>query len=433
MRKQLSLIDFLLIWVGIFSPLCILQVSRIAWSIILLIAYMVAIILSSKKIVLFSIRFYSILGFLSIITMTLNLMSGMGGYWKRDSFYNGVLYIILLCFAVFGARTLSILNIFNIVKGLKIGCITNIVWGYIQVGLYYLLGVDINNIIFTQFLGLKEFSSAYRNGAMCMTGFGWHPGLLVPVIILSYCLFDSVIIKVLLIGVSLLSLNSTCVFAVIMCFTIDYFYNFIRKRKKTIKKKHIINVLCIVISLLILSISNRDIMDLAFNRVEHLFSRIFEVINSSSEMNISTYLHSRYYTYYLSILKNSSMWQTLFGYGYECSGYPFTIFLGQYISLKAWIVESDLMNFLIGRGIIWTVLHYVWLIMIAVKGMKVSYKYLIFILSVLICGILYNNQFYWVMWFEVLLYTCIKRDINLWEIEAYLRQNMKIRGKDGDK
>ena len=58
-----------------------------------------------------------------------------------------------------------------------------------------------------------------------------------------------------------------------------------------------------------------------------------------------------------NVVKNSSIIQFLFGYGTGNSGYTMSNLYGQYVDLKSWVVETDVMNQIYSNGIIGFILY----------------------------------------------------------------------------
>ena len=120
---------------------------------------------------------------------------------------------------------------------------------------------------------------------------------------------------------------------------------------------------------------------------------------------------------YPLIIKNSTVLQTLLGYGEGCSGYPFTQLYGQALSYSSWSVESDFINILISRGVFGFVAFYSFLTSAIWKGIKVNKKYGIVLSIFLLQGITYNIQTDGVFFIEVLLYCFIVREKDIFDID----------------
>lgn len=414
MNKWIDLKMIILSFSFILLPLSILSFSRFSFGIIFLMIYMLMFL--SKKITIKKDLFIVSLFICSIITVLINLNKDIGFYWKREAIFNFFMHTIIIIFIILIAKNLNLNNIKIIIKGLKIACIITFFWSFFQFITYTLNGMDINNVLFskTGLLKLVKTASAHRDGILCITGLEWHPGQLVPILVLSYCIFKTPIVKIIIAVIALLSLNSTCILSVIMCFALDFCCTFLFIKEIKVSSKKLIGVVGCLLILFIVFIFNQDLLKIVLYKINNIYERIINIVKGNS-IDISTYLHARYYSFYPNIVKQSNFLENLFGYGYECSGYPYSKILKQYTEFNTWIVESDIINFLIGRGWIWTIIFYALLIKTGLKGLKISKEYFIFIICLIISGITYNNQFIWVMIFEIVLYVCVKRKINIWD------------------
>ena len=340
------------------------------------------------------------------LTLASGIMMYLGSLpdkWKESSFNQIVLYltVTMVLFLRFSRK-----EIIELIKGIRLGLIINIIWGIVQFGLHLLLKLDINDIIFNKILSMREEASTFNNAlkTVCVTGLNWHPAQLVPIIILAYFLFDNILVKCLLIFLAFISTNTTCMVALVLCYSIEFigciFDGKIRKEPKRLKRTDFFVVLTLILGVMVVLIVKENIISYIVSHVSRVIDRISSAYTGIN-INNSTKLHLRYYTAYPLIFSRYGLKNALFGVGFECSGYPFTELFGQYAGLKSWHVESDLINFLVGRGIIWTISHYILLFVIAFKGKKISPKYTMMILVLIGSGILYNNNFLWV---EFLIY-----------------------------
>ena len=72
--------------------------------------------------------------------------------------------------------------------------------------------------------------------------------------------------------------------------------------------------------------------------------------------------HIRYFTAYSNVVKNGNVIQFLFGYGTGKAGYTMSKLYGQYVNLKSWVVETDVMNRIYSNGIMGVVIYYSFLL-----------------------------------------------------------------------
>ena len=76
----------------------------------------------------------------------------------------------------------------------------------------------------------------------------------------------------------------------------------------------------------------------------------------SKSKDSSTSAHLVYYLIYPRIVSESSISQILFGYGYNCSGFIFSVIDNRY-NLGNWSVESEIMDRLYSLGIVGFLLY----------------------------------------------------------------------------
>ena len=400
--------------IGILLLLPILQFHRVSIAMVVIFLYIICNVAKKGLHLKQNIMVTCMLA-LAVFTVLLSVTNNIGSGWKLTAVFNFGLFVFALLFYEYCAADICTNDLSSFVEGIKIGCLLNITWCYVQYMLYSAVKIDINDLIFHRALGLVETASAFRDGVTyCVTGFGWHPGQLVPVLLISFLLFDSVLIKLLLIGICLLAHNSTCLIACMLCILFD-FHSFIKvhdsQKYNAIKVIEYLFLLGVVFTALIFESS---FIGASTSSIRSLFERLSNILSKNSNIDTSSYLHFRYYTYLPELIRKSNIFQILLGCGYECSGLPFSKYLGQYTTLNDWIVESDYINLLVGRGIIWTSIYYFWLIQIFNKGRKISAKNILFTAVVLIAGVFYNNQFWWFFLFEIILSQSIQSDLDLW-------------------
>lgn len=412
----------LLFLIAFFLPLSIIQVHRVSAAMILLVFFMIFSMI--KKNFKFIYKFDNVNSmfifflFLSLCTFCVCVNSNIGTNWKKVGAFNEILFLLIIMFKLVCSENVVNNHLKTFIRGLKYGCILNFIWCYIQILLYKVAAIDVNDFIFNRCLHFVETASAYRDGSIyCVTGLGWHPAQLVPIIVFSLCIFNNYIMKILILGVCILSHNSTCMMAALIYFSLDTLFVFKNFTSIKLRKKKVYANVILILAVVIVCAFQRELVAIIYSSVTKIFYRIRNALGKSNEADISTYLHMRYYLFYPSILNKTTIWQNIFGYGYECSGYPFSKYLDQYILLKDWVVESDIINFLLGRGILWTCFFYAWLVKLMKKGYKISKYYVIFIGILIILGIMYNNQFWWVFIVEVVISEAIYHKKNIWNYD----------------
>ena len=408
--------------IGLFFPMFLLNFKGEPVSIYFIVMYILLSVIHAKKIILKKYNIFPLMLALSMITLAISMQNNWSEAWKNVAKHAFLEFGIFALFSILEEGTICLDDIYSLKQGLKLACFLEIIWCYLQFIFYYAMGININEVVFRDILHLIDIGDAiiYLGlGRLSICGFGWHPAQLVGVIILAYCMFDSFLLKILTFGVAVISLNSTCIIAIITCIMLD----FVTKKRnnfsfnistKAFTQKFLSIFLGIFVIICITQF--QFVSELITGRISDTFERIISIMHgrSSSVSTQSTFLHLRYYTGYPKIAAYIGMVRALFGMGYECSGYPYSQVFGQYAEQSSWGVESDPINLIVGRGWIWTILFYITFGIIAVKGGRINHKYVVFIGALFVAGIFYNNQFPWIIFLEVILYICVRRNYDFW-------------------
>lgn len=289
--------------------------------------------------------------------------------------------------------------------GVYISCIIQVFWCYAQFIIYRLFGAYLNNQIFVRLL--KMWNANELQGRV-ITGLNTNSGLLVPILFFVIIMGRQTIIRLLAYGLCFLSGNSTCVICGLLyvVFLIIFGKKNLLKPSAVSKKKMLGIALSGLIFLLVMLASN-ELSSRIFNSINDLIGRLSSVRTGESIVG-STYTHLRYYTSIPYLFSNLNILNILFGFGLSCAGLPFVMHYNQYTS-KIYVPESDPITYLWGTGIIGGFLFYKILIQSMIQGYNVDKKYFLFFITVLVCGIFYNNQMNWLILAEWLIIEGIRR------------------------
>lgn len=293
-------------------------------------------------------------------------------------------------------------NIF--IKGVNISCYIQVIWCILQYILYNIFNLDINDYLFKEKLQLVEQASRYVSGEMVVSGLCWHPSNLIPVfIIMMFLNINKWYLYVIWCWIVINAHNSTLLIGYIL-YTIGSIFYYLHKKNKLYYILPII-FLCIILLL------GTNLLNAILSNIILTYNRIFNPsISGNTDSNMT---HIRYYVSLLDIWGHSNLANILFGFGYTCSGYPFSKLYGQYTNLQTWSVESNLMDSIYGTGIIGTFVYYWWYIKNVIKGLKVDFRYFLLFITMFICGITYNNQIGWVILVELIIANYINRKDNI--------------------
>lgn len=414
--KYNSIFEKLLYIIGVLMPCQILAFKFVPIFLIPLFFYYILKVFTYKRMRRNNYGFF--FAFLLSFSLLVMAFGSLPDEWKEFAVYKTIMFLFIL-FIVFFYITPGEINC--LIQGLARGLEINLFWAIIQIILFYTANIDINNVIFNQLLDIRDNASSYNTylNQFAATGLNWHPAQLVPIIILAFFFSKNNIIKISALVVAVLSSNTTCIFAIIICFlfeAIRYLQELIKKYKISYRSilRTMIIVICFGIGVIFLK--NSKLVSYIIFRSNNIWSRIISAYTRVG-MNNSTNMHLSYYLNLPSVLKRNGVLAFLFGIGFDSSGYPYYELFGYYPTLKTWIVESDPINFLVGRGMIWTSFYYSLLFRIANKGMHITYRFWACVYALLFCGILYNNQFLWVEFLVFILLIAVNMKMNVFRLD----------------
>ena len=413
-----------LIYVMIFvSPMLVLQIKGKELFLWMQILFFIVMFIEYKRIYIAKSGWIIFLFAEPFVAGIFASVSTMPDEYKRTAINLAImslpLYLTISYFYKMIKDRISVIEI--IIKALKLAIITEIIWFFAQLLLYRVIGIDINQILFVDTLHLVDNASFDRSWVWYPSGLSWHSAVLAPLFVLGMLLFDNTIIRGLILLESFLCGNSTTLLGVMLCMIllmIRSMYN----GKFEVSKGKLIQIFILAI-LIIIVFCTPAIMDKLAEVVIRLGTRLF-----GAEKDASTAAHLGYYSDYIKILKNSSLSQIIFGYGYGCSGYTITELYGRYADGGTWAIECDYVNILVSRGIIGFISYYSFLLYIMLKGIKIDIRYFIFIFVILFQGFGYNIQFDYLLLIEIIMFISIREDINFFDTVDKINNQKVKRG-----
>lgn len=295
-------------------------------------------------------------------------------------------------------------------KAILISLIVQLVWILIQLLFYRVFSIDINHRLFVELLHMTNKASFIRAGVWYPSGLTHHSAQLAPLFVMGFLMFDNWYLRLAIIVESMMIGSSTSTLGILLCAAGVICYNIAKKKKRTefgfSNMKIIVFVFAAVAAVIIALRFN--VFEIISRSVSNIYMRLF-----AENKDDSTAAHLSYYTDYLTFIKRESRINVLFGCGNGCSGWLITSLYNRYRSLGNWAIESDIIDILVSRGIVGFVLYYSLLVRIMIKGLKVDYRYALFIVVLLIQGFGYNVQFDYLFLFEMLLLVCVEKNINV--------------------
>lgn len=414
-----KIILFIMVLMILTSSMIILQKRGYTFFVLFQCIFVFLCFLYNKKVYIFRNPFVNLTFIELIISAGFAYFSDMKSTYCHTAVYMTMLLIpIYLATSYINHMASEKQRILNVIrKTMKIAVLMQMGWCMLQFVLNRLLKWDLNKIIFTNFLHMVKTASIRREGTLSLTGFGWHPVLMAPILVIAYYMFDSKLVKLMAIIIAFLCGNSTAIIGVVMCLGFDILKMIPKIKEKVIIRRDFTFIIICVSLIGVGVLIQTGMLEVIWTKIQMLFQRIL-----IAESDDSAIAHKRYFTAYPNVLSISSLIQVLLGYGEGCSGYPFGVLFQQYVGLTNWSVESDVMNILISRGLLGFCAFYGFLGTIMWKGKAVNLKYTSIILIFIVQGITYNIQFDWLFMFEIILLISIE---NKFDIFCGLKEKIK--------
>lgn len=291
-----------------------------------------------------------------------------------------------------------------LVQGVVIGGKINILWIFVQTLLSKAANIDINDLIFNQTLHMVEQASQIKASGLVSTGLCWNAGGIAAAIILVVAL-ESTPWKLFAIVAAILT-QSTTVLVGIAVVIIYLVFRAIANSKSRLRFS-VVNILiiCFIVSMVVGVIICVPSVIATLNSIwASTHDRLMSFFGNS-ELDSSATAHFDYYNNIPELIKRMDVSQFINGYGIDCSGLPYTKLTNQYFWLDSWFVESDIVNTLLGMGIMGILCLYYFLFSV-VKATKRNQMIILTFVTVayIVCGFFYNIQsvtYSWLILVEV--------------------------------
>ena len=394
-KRRETLSKFMLIWgtIGSMPIINFLSITAYVWC-LMVVPFVVAYHYSGH-IKLYRWRVEPNFLILIILMMISYLICGMRmpNEWTHGLTTSFIQFLFFIFTYYIFATSCNVKYLSYFVKGVYYSSIIQMVWCYIQFGMYK-INIDINNIVFRDILHLiNESASQFQYGTIKLSGMCWNSGNIAPLFLFGFVYTKDVRIKILFLIISFLSGSRTLMIGMIVCMSItvlQYLKSIKKEKRKTLAKAFLslIGVTLVIIPIIVMNWNSLSIY------IEDILNRLNILENVNSEGSSS--VHLGYYMKYFDIVRKNSLIVNLFGFGPECSGYPYSTYFNQYTDIiGAWRVESDFMNRLWAYGHVGFLAYYYWYLKNAFCCIKVDGRFLPLFVSLLIEGITYNVTFNW--------------------------------------
>lgn len=336
-------------------------------------------------------------------TLGVSLLAELPSGYVKVSISGTLQWVLIFLICIYMHRSNNSHCTGSFFQGLDLSCKVQIIWCLLQMVTYYALDLDINAKLFGELLHTNNETSQYRNGVLACTGLHWHAANMIPILAYLYFRYPGLLWKGLCFVVVYFMKNATAIIAASLCIGLDamrFCWRVLRSPESSIPKRI---AAYIMVGISCVCVIAPFVFPKIWEMLEYLLLR-FSQISNPSYGNESSAVHFNYYRHLPYILGNISPFEVLFGSGFNTSGYRFSYFFDQY-SQSIWTVESDLVNITLGKGVIGCILHYSFLILLAIRLKKTKQtNHICFLLVLLLCGFVYDNQFIWVLLTEFMMY-----------------------------
>lgn len=421
--------------VGLFSSMPLFEILGVgvyAWLVIL---FSLIVILTGRFRVSKQLPFLLYLIFASVSCM-ISMLSDLPGTYFKDNinaFLNLLLIFILGGSALERSETISD----RVVSGIKLAAKLQAVWIIIQFISYRYFGIDINHVIFNTLLGIREQTSQYKATGYIPTGLCWNAGGIAAALIIGFSMESRLVWRLIIFLSGILTQSRTILigFCVLI---LSEFLAYSRHKKfldkaKLVVSKHRVGIISLA-AMVLVAIFLTDFGALISSAAQGLIDKVlFGLSLNGGYGHASTAAHAGYYLNLPALLSCMNIINLLFGYGLNCSGFPYTNLTGQYAQVSSWCVESDPVNTLLSSGILGLVAFYAWMGSLVYRCWKrdKNKEIALVIITLAFIGIFYNVQsvlYSWLVLAEIALaYQTADSAHNTWEI--FDGMHMRLRKK----
>lgn len=406
MKKKIKLnSQTLYIITGIFSTFTAVQLFGVSIFYLLLMLCAVLGILKTKGKISKNIDKGMLLFCLLMISscMISVFMGNMDTYWISDNIKKTVTFIVLFgSILLFYKDNEKVIFRKFFIKGLYYSTVCQMVWGVIQLLLWYSAHISLNELVFSKILGMELLNStwtfAYNSGTIRLTGVSWEPAYFSLAMVAGYILTKKNYMKIAFAAVSILSTSRTGIILLVLAILLD---SGITSFATKINKKRFFQVFRLIFVGIVVAI----IAYIVSPKVKEI---VDEAIISLVEWQATTSggTHFNYLRYLPNIISKEPLINKLFGYGIGSSGYPYMKYYYSefWAFTTAWCPESDIINMVFGLGVLGFVTYY-FILFRNIKNEKNKDIKNLFI-CVAVGGIFY---IYYGTWIFVLLIMCSEK------------------------
>lgn len=349
------------------------------------------------------------ISFFVLLSMILNVAlcdySMLEGEWKGGIVKNSLTFVLVIngISLLYKPDERACLKKY-FVDGLYASCICQLIWGFLELIFWNLKGININEIIFQDFLHvrLNVIWTFISGDSLRIAGIGWEPAYFSLAMVAGYLLSSKQILKYLFVLFVIISSSRTGI--IMMVFAIVSEQLFFNPKEESYR--YIKRIIYIVMGILFFGC--------CIWFVPSIRTVAESTIMSTIKWNTTTSgrTHFLYIQLLPDVLQKVPLGHILFGYGYGGSGIPYMLYTKSFAGRTgAWAVESELLNIFWGLGIPGGIAYYSFIVEMIIKNADKTVK--ILAICLLAGGPFYVYSGTWLMFFLVLVYDN-KRDRNEW-------------------
>ncbi len=297
------------------------------------------------------------------------------------------------------------------------------VWIVLQYVLYHLKGIDLNQLVFKDILHREINVSFIRSGVYYPSGFTWHSALLAPLLVIGVLMFKNTLIRLWFLVCAAICGNTTALIGVVMALGLLFLSALIRGElrpsvlKETIRKtpRWRIVMTIVLLAAFIAGAAWSGILSSVWDRVLYAVGRF----SKGGQGDGSTRAHLSYFTSYFEIVGKTPWYRTVFGWGEGCSGFLFEKYYDVHFNGSTFIIECDIVDYLLSRGVVGFLAQYGFMALLAVKGAKTDRRHWILVLCLFVMAFGYNIHWNYLFFFELMIYAALQNGLNFFETGAF--------------
>lgn len=420
--KDYTVDEVLLMIFGILGPMPILSIGNytvfsylmlltVAWNLFYLLAVRRGFVIPQKTWLLPILIFLE-----AAIGIVLCVKGTMPQVWKDGETTRMVWELMhILFFLVYASRE-RWQYVKYYIKGVYLSALIQMGWCLGQYAYYVITKTSLNAKVFSELLHMNGFNGELGDGVLdqvngvLLTGFCWHPSNMAPLLCIIYLFSKSWPVKAVALMVAAMCGNRTALLGVGVCMGCEclvYFY----KQKGQFPVRRFYAFLAAGILLF------GGLYCVVFEHalIERVVTTLQYYIEKTSMDDGSTSIHIQYWTCFPQAAELASLWQFLYGFGADCSGYVASTLLGAYPGQK-WVMECDYMNIFWSYGLVGFVLRYVWYVQQGIMASRKRRGLWILFAAIAVMGVFYNVLYNWMIIFLYSIFVLNTGDVeeNVW-------------------